>query len=466
MNSPILTGAATAFLISCQALAASLAPASHNASSGRPNVIYAFSDEHRWQSMSFTEMPGVKTPNMDRLARQGCSFTHCISNYPVCTPHRAILLTGRWPYQQGLIDNDIALNSGEMTIGKAFKAAGYATGYIGKWHLGGRRAEPFGFDLSLIWEGTNQHWKSTWFPASGPAVQEKAYNASVMTRQAIQFIEAHRGEPFFLMLSWNPPHTSFTDPPPEFQALYPDQGLLPFRPNVPAVADRRRGGGVSEVPTWEVYRGYHAHISAIDAELGRLMQKLDELGLADNTVLVYSSDHGSMQGSHGVGGKRQPYEESIRVPFIVRWPGVIPEGIHPDELFGTIDVMPSLCSLAGIPVPPTCEGINLSPIMRGQPGPTPASQFMMHVSKGNASGGDGHPAPLFRGVTTGRYTYAVQPDGPWCLFDNAQDPYQAHNLIDDPGLAGVRGELRGMLAEWLKKAKDPFVLPAEGPAHK
>jgi arylsulfatase A-like enzyme len=427
----------------------------------RPNVIYVFSDEHRWQSMSFTEMPQVKTPNMDRLAAQGFTFTHCISNYPVCTPHRAILMTGRWPFQTGLIDNNIPLSSNEVTLGKVFKAAGYHTGYIGKWHLGGIRAESFGFDESLIWTGTNNHWKSSYHPAGRPPVVAKGYNATLMTDQALEFIEGSRQRPFFLMLSLNPPHMNFKDAPDPYKALYPDVNSLPRRPN-----DATKACGTTRPTlhglggdTWEEYRGYHAHVSAVDAELGRIMKKLDALGLTENTILVYSSDHGSMLGSHGVGGKRQPYEESIRVPFIIRWPAAIRPETKSDVLFGTIDIMPTLCGLAGLAIPKTCEGQDFSPWLRGNRGPRPVSQFIMHISKKNASGGDKHPAPLFRGVVTERFTYAVFPDRPACLFDNRKDPYQMHNLAGVPGRALLQDRLNATLAQWLKKAQDPFQLP-------
>ncbi len=443
-----LVGGAAALTLGRLAHAAPAGPAR------RPNVIYVFSDEHRWQSMSFTEMPQVRTPNMAKLAREGVSFTNCISNYPVCSPHRAMLMTGRWPYQQGMIDNNLPLSSKEPTLGKAFKAAGYATGYIGKWHLGGVRAEPFGFDLSLIWSRTNDHWNSRYHPKGRSAVQTKGYNATLMTNQALEFIEKHKDRPFFLMLSWNPPHARFTDPPEEKRALYP-AGSLPYRPNV---RPPRRAFGARRM--WRVYQGYHAHVTAIDEELGRIMRKLDELNLAGDTILIYSSDHGSMLRSQGVGGKRQPYEESIKAPFIVRWPGVTPPGRKVDALFGTIDIMPSICALAGARAPDTCMGQDFSPWMRGQRGPQPASQFIMHISKKHASGGERHPAPIFRGVRTPRYTYAVYPDRPWCLFDNREDPYQKKNLINDPGKAGVRKELRAMLKEWLKKAEDPFIVPA------
>jgi len=430
--------------------------------SWKPNVIYTFSDEHRWQSMSFTEMSELQTPNMARLAADGIHFTHCISNYPVCSPHRAILMTSRWPYQHGMIDNNYPLDPREMTLGKAFQAAGYTTGYIGKWHLGGVRAEPFGFDLSLIWGNTNTHWnKSKYFPLKGKPVQPKGYNATLMTDQALEFIEQHRKDPFFLMVSWNPPHSNFTDAPKPKKALYPE-GSLPYRKNAkpdPKV-NASENRPIWKKNDWPSYQGYHAHVSAIDDELGRIMVKLDELGLAEDTILVYSSDHGSMLGSHGVGSKRQPYEESIRVPFCIRWPRVISPGNTSDVLFGSIDIMPTLCGLAGIPAPDTCEGQDFSGIMRGDQGPDPEAQFIMHISKNNASGGQRHPAPLFRGLRTRRYTYAVYPDRPWCLFDNEEDPFQLNNLIDDPGKASLIKELDKTLRDFMRKAEDPLVLPS------
>ena len=425
----------------------------------RPNVVFAFSDEHRWQSMSFTEMPKVVTPNMQAMAAQGFSFNQCVSNYPVCSPYRAIVMTGRWPYQTGMTDNGLLLNAGEATIGKAFKAAGYATGYVGKWHLGGTRAEPYGFDFSMIWTNDNDHWRSVYHPKDGPPARYDGYNAVGMTDQALSFIDAHKAGPFFLMLSWNPPHANFTDPPDEQKALYP-AGSLPRRPNAVEKAAGPGGKGGALGSDSAAYQGYHAHITAIDRELGRLMRKLDDLGLARDTILVYSSDHGSMQGSHGLGGKREPYEESVRIPLLVRRPGVVPEGRTSDALISSIDFMPTLCGMAGLERPATCVGLDFSPTLRGDKGPTPQSQFIMHIAKENASGGQKHPAPLFRGVRTARHTYAVQADRPWLLFDNQADPYQMKNLIDAPETADVRRDLRAVLAEWLKKAQDPFVLPA------
>ena len=346
----------------------------------------------------------------------------------------------------------------EHSLGNVFKAAGYETAYIGKWHLGGVRAEPFGFDLSLIWTEDNTHWdKSRFHPRDGAPVQPKGYNAALMTDQALDFIGKSREKPFFLMMSWNPPHSNFLDPPEAKKALYP-KGSLPRRKNTPAEADKDSGADPSiwRQNDWKHYQGYHAHISAIDDELGRVIAKLDALGIADDTIVIYTSDHGSMMGSHGLGGKREPYEESIRVPFIARWPRGIPQGKTLDPLFGAIDIMPTLCGLAGLSAPPVCSGQDFSPHFRGGNGPAPGSQLIMHISKKNASGGEEHPAPLFRGIRTRRHTYAVRPEGPWLLFDNQTDPYQMNNLIADPSHAELRNALDAQLRDSLARAKDDF----------
>lgn len=454
MNTPIRQSLIAALLLAPSLFAA------HSAHAGgreHPNIIFVFADEHRYQSMGHTEMPQMKTPTMDRMAAEGFSFSQCVSNYPVCSPYRAIVMTGRWPYQTGVIDNKIPLSDNEGTVGKAFQAAGYRTGYIGKWHLGGQRAEPFGFDVSLIWEGTNTHYdKSAYYPAEGAPVTPKGYNATLMTDQALTFIEENEERPFFLMLSLNPPHSKFTDAPPEKLALYP-KGSLPYRPNF--------GEGHAEPETifaengWPFYEGYHAHISAVDDELNRIIAALEANGLSKDTIILYSSDHGSMHGSHGVGSKRQPYEESLRIPLILYGPGRVPAGGASQALMGAIDIVPTLCGLAGINPPPGCMGADYSTALRGEEPPQRDAQFIMHIAKDNASGGNEHPAPIFRGVRTQRYTYAVGPDKPMCLFDNQQDPYQLKNLIDDPEYGALREELRGWLNSWLKVAEDPFTIP-------
>ncbi|GMW02495.1 MAG: sulfatase [Candidatus Hydrogenedentota bacterium] len=420
----------------------------------QPNIVYLFSDEHRWQSMSHTELPPVRTPNMTRMRDEGFEFSNCISNYPVCSPYRAMLMTGRWPYEQGVIDNNIPLSPDQMTIGKAFQAAGYTTGYIGKWHLGGDRAEAFGFDTSLLWHVKGHH-SGEYFPSNSGPVHREGYTIDTMTEQAVEFIVANKAKPFLLMVSYVPPHAPFDDAPDDLWALYP-QGTLPWRPNASPSKETDAKGAFrfSE----KDYSCYHANITGMDRALGRVLAALDELELTEDTIVIYTSDHGSMFGSHGVGSKRQPYEESIRVPFLMRCPRHIPARGSTDALFGTIDVFPTLCGMAGIGIPQTCRGLDFSPWLRNETGPNPESQFIMHIAKGGASGGKDHPAPLFRGVRTRTHTYAVLDDGPVWLFDNASDPYQQSNRADDADLEKVRARCHGMLSAWMQSAHDARVL--------
>lgn len=420
-----------------------------------PNIVFVFSDEHRYQSMSFTEMPEIRTPTMARMAREGFTFHQAISNYPVCSPYRAMMMTGRYPCQTGVIDNNIPLKAAEVTIGDAFGGAGYRTAYIGKWHLGGVRAEPFGFDLSLIWTNTNEHWDvSLYHPRDSEPRQPQGYNATLMTDQAVDYINKAGEEPYLLMLSLNPPHWRFTDAPPEMRALYPD-GSLPYRPNV-CLDNAADDTHISQRNHSPHYEGYHAHITAIDRELERVLSAVEASSRARDTIVIYSSDHGTQFGSQGVGSKRQPFEESLRVPFMAYAPGRIEAGAESQALIGAQDVMPTLCGLAGIPVPDTCAGQDFSGHILHGSGPEPDAQLIMHIAKAGASGADAHPAPLFRGVRTARYTYAANEDGPMYLFDNQADPYQMNNLADSEAHAALRAGLHQRMMQLLREADDPF----------
>jgi len=418
----------------------------------KPNVVYLFSDEHRYQSMQFTETPEVITPNMNRLAQEGVSFKNAISNNPVCAPHRSMLLSGQWCHSTGMVDNNGTLAPWDQTLGNVFKDAGYTTGYTGKWHAG-KYPKLAGFDWHMHWDGTNNHLNSSWIDLHGTGDRYKSttYNATKMTDQALGFIDdaTKNSSPFFLMVSWNPPHAVFTDPPENKKLLYPSPEQLPWRANA---ADK------SKDKWWKDYQGYHAHISAIDDEIGRVIKKLEELGIADNTIVIYSTDHGSMMNSHGKGNKRHPFEESIRVPFLVRQSGSIPSGQVKDELFGSIDIFPTLCGLAGIDIPLFCDGQDFSPTIYGQKGPDPESQFIMQIGNARLKGDiNKWHTPFFRGVRSKRYTYTVNNNGPWQLFDNLLDPYQENNLSKDANYTEVSKQLQKELDYWIEKAENPFM---------
>jgi arylsulfatase A-like enzyme len=430
-----------------------------------PNIVYLFSDEHRYQSMSFTETPSVKTPNMARMAKDGTSFEYAISNNPVCVPHRCMLLTGQWPHRTGAVDNQEGLAPWDQTLGHMFGKAGYRTGYTGKWHAGGY-AEKAGFDWHMHWNNTNNHRDSNWTALHTGDNKKKAcktYQPITMTHQAIDFMDESSGadQPFFLMVSWNPPHANFTDAPEDKKALYPDEAALPWRGNAEESGKAK---------WWKDYQGYHAHITAIDEEIGRVFQALEKNGQLENTIVIYTADHGSMMNSHGKGNKRHPQDESCRVPFLVTGPG-IPAGQVRRELFGTIDVVPTLCGLAGIGIPAFCDGQSFASNVYGRPGISdPKTQLLMHVayekpvSKGQVARTkeaflEFHN-PFYRGVRSKQYTYAVGVDGEWLLWDNMADPLQQKNLINDPAYDAVKKELRAELDGWLDKSEIPFLSEA------
>ena len=425
----------------------------------QPNLLFIFSDEHRACSLSGEPYCDVQTTHLRRLAQEGTLFGKCISNYPVCSPYRAMLLSGRWPFQTGVVDNALGLRDEEFSLGQAFRCAGYHTGYIGKWHLsrGDHEAGEFvpkgparqGFEDWQVWSRTRHHFDAVTFdPDTGQKIRREGYSCTLMTDAAVSFIGANADQPWLLVVSWGPPHPPFESAPPETMRLY-DPESLQLRPNVPAelASDLKRR-----------LRGYYAHISALDSELGRMLDKLDETGQATNTVVVYTSDHGTMMGSHGYDGKRLPFDESCRVPFLLRYPGVVPTNRTTDVLLGAIDLFPSLCGLASVPVPQHCEGMDLSEAMRGNAMRAPESAFLMHIQRTKAGGESGKQAPLFRGVRTDRFTYAIADTGRWCLYDNREDPYQMRNLVDEPAHARTAAALEELVIDWLRRAQDRFPL--------
>jgi arylsulfatase A-like enzyme len=432
----------------------------------RPNVLFIFSDQHRACSMPGEPHNDAEAPNLARLMSEGTTFRNCISNYPVCSPYRGILLSGRWPCQTGIVDNAYPLKPDETSLGEAFKRAGYHSGYIGKWHLDARGTEGrglkpegearHGFDEWNAWYNTNPHFDNshTFDPMSGQRRQPKGYNATRMTDSAVEFIGRHRGAPWMLVVSWNPPHPPFLDAPPEQMKMYQPGGLK-LRPNTVEAVSRPVGGGRNEAVRPNL-QGYNAHITAIDAEMGRILKKLDETGQAENTILIYTSDHGEMMGSHNRMGKRLPHEESANVPFVARYPGGVPAKRASDLMISTIDIYPTLCGLAGIDVPGHCKGRNLAAAVRGETSGGPEHAFLMHIEKDHASGGRNHPAPIFRGIRTKRHTYAVGETGRWCLYDNHEDPYQEYNLAGDTKNNSLMSDLDGEILKYLEEAEDDF----------
>jgi len=417
----------------------------------KPNVLFIFADQMRNAALGCMGSPDVKTPNLDKLAAQGLLFTHAYSGYPLCSPYRSMLLTGRYGTSTGVIGNSIELPDKEVTIAKVLKQHGYKCGYIGKWHLE-KNHDPFVPKERRL--GFTDYWASR--NVGGPSMFDNfycgdtpeqipmpGYEPDFQTGLAIDFIKKHKSEPFCLFLSWRPPHPP-REAPKEYLDMYPPEKLTQ-RPNVPKNLDDRKNAQV-----------YNAMITNLDTNVGRIIKALDELGLSENTIVCFSSDHGDMLGSQGLQGKNVPYEEAINIPFIMRYPQRIKAGTKTDVLFNSVDVMPTLLSLCGIPVPNAVQGLDLSDVVLGKSSKKPQSILLQRIVGGNKKGQGGE----WRGVRTERYTYARFRNKGYVLFDNEKDPYQLNNLIDKPEAKSIQEKMEAELKKWLERIGDEFA-PSE-----
>ena len=425
--------------------------------SKRPNVVFVFGDQWRQQATGYAGNVDVKTPNLDNLAKQSVSFTHAVAGCPVCSPFRASLLTGQRPLTHGVFVNDVCLQPTGTSIAEAFSAAGYDTAYIGKWHVDGHGRSNYipperrlGFDYWKVLECTHDYNHSPYYAGnSDKKLYWEGYDAIAQTRDAETYIRDRSGDrPFLLMLSWGPPHAPYDTAPKESQSLYSADSIR-LRPNVPNdIAPKAR----------EWLAGYYAHCSALDACVGDLLSTLEACGLSDNTIFVFTSDHGDMLGSQGQTKKQRPWDESIRVPFLLRYPDLA--GWKPRETGAIIDahdIMPTLLGLCSIPIPKSVEGIDLSDHIAGGDDASDGSALLMCPHAFGQWTPMHHKGKEYRGLRTKRYTYVRDRKAPWLFYDNDADPYQMQNLVDDPKMAPIREELDAILQRKLRQQEDEFL---------
>ncbi|MGY8827611.1 MAG: sulfatase family protein, partial [Candidatus Latescibacterota bacterium] len=336
----------------------------------KPNVILVFGDQWRAQACGYAGDNNVKTPHLDALAGESLNFKNAVSGCPVCCPARASLLTGQVPLKHGVFVNDVSLGDGATSIGQAFAQGGYDTAYIGKWHVDGRGRSNYipperrqGFDYWKVLECTHNYNESFYYAGdSDEKLQWEGYDAIEQTRDAEQYLRERESEdPFLMVLSWGPPHDPYQTAPEKYKALY-KQEELELRPNVPAeFAETAR----------EWLAGYYAHCTALDDCVGSLLQTMEEQGLSEDTIFLFFSDHGDMVGSHAMNNKQKPWDESIRVPFLLRYPARFgASGRELDAFIDTPDIMPTLLGLCGLDVPATVQGCDFSGYMQGGEDPS------------------------------------------------------------------------------------------------
>jgi len=420
------------------------------------NVVFVFGDQWRAQAAGYAGNEAVQTPNLDRLAAEGVNVTHALAGCPVCSPYRASLMSGQFPLTHGVFVNDVCLAHRAPSLADTFAAAGYARAYIGKWHIDGHGRSNYipperrqGFEYWKVLECTHDYNHSAYY--AGDSAEKRywdGYDAIAQTRDAQAYIRNRdRDSPFLLCLSWGGPHAPYDTAPDEYRALYaPDK--IGLRPNVPdSVAEEARRN----------LAGYYAHCSALDDCVGMLRATLREEGIAEDTLFVFTSDHGDMLGSQGERKKQRPWEESIRVPFLLYGPSVLgPDPREVAALLDAPDIMPTLLGLCGLEIPDTVEGLDYSECLRGGPDPSDGAALLMcpHPFGQFARKGGGRE---WRGLRTRRHTYVRDMNGPWLLYDNEADPYQQRNLVRDPAAADLRVELDARLDRKLAAHNDAFL---------
>jgi len=447
----------------------------------RPNIIYVMADQLRYDMMGYSGNYRALTPNIDNLATQGMNFKNCVSVSPVCAPYRAALLTGKYTSSTGMVVNELRLNPNQISIADVLDSSGYDTGYIGKWHLWGNNAGqhegpenefvppgPYRMGFKGVWKAYNFHhtnFNSTYYSDSPTARKyEKDYEPEAQFDMAIDFVREHKNgdKPFALFLSVGIPHDPWEkdNVPAKYYDLFKDvQFKLPVNwsdipdPYMDRNTDKEKWLKDWKVNLPEMMRVYHAMVASLDDNMGRLLKSLDEQGLSDNTILVFTTDHGETFGENGRVYKMTFYESAARVPFLIRWPGHIPAGVQSDVLLNTPDIMPTLLSLAQLPVPNSVEGMDLSHACLGQAGTEPDFAFMQGMGH-TYLWEDGFE---WRAVRDKRFTYArYLRDGSELLFDNQKDPLQTHNLVSDPFYKDVYQKLKTEMEMKMQNLHDEF----------
>ncbi len=447
----------------------------------KPNLLFILTDDQASWGVGAYGNPDVVTPNMDRLARNGVLLRNAYAATPVCSASRATFLTGLYGTQVGITDflagseeeAGFGLPPERVTWPEILQQQGYQTSLIGKWHLGTKpqfHPTRHGFDQFFGFLGWGTTPMDPMLEENGVMKRFKGAVADILTERALHYLDEHRAQPFALFLHYREPHMKYVPQPEEDMAVFRDRDVtVPDRP------------GLNPEKVKQFTREYYTAIHAVDRNLGRLLAKLDQLGLAQNTIVVFTSDHGYMIGQHGLYTKgnawwllegmphntKRPnlFEESLRIPFIVRWPGVVPAGTETKEPFSTVDVYATMLGLMGIPIPAAVEqeGEDYSPRLRGKTIPWRDAMFAQY---------DLHSGGLdyMRMIRTDRWKLvrhylSLERDE---LYDLENDPHEEYNLYRPhlakehiaPGVdvPKVRAELQDRLYGWQRAIHDPLLL--------
>lgn len=455
-----------------------------------PNVIYILSDDHRYDFMGFTgKVPGLQTPNMDRMAREGIHCKQAFVSTALCSPSRASILTGQFSHVHEVVDNDAPASEDLIYFPSYLQEAGYATAFIGKWHMGHGDDEPRkGFDHWVSFKGQGVYYNPV-LNVNGQRVshRDSAYITDVLTDYAVDWMK-EQDKPYFLYLSHKAVHAEFM-PAPRHRRTYADlpvqypptmyapstepwnypEGMAPAPTQRELQAARRINYRYEDVPNWvkeqrfswhgvdymyngsmrfnDFYRNYLETLLGIDESIGRILAELERSGELDNTVVIYMGDNGFSFGEHGLIDKRHAYEESMRVPLLVYAPGQIKQQ-ELDQLLMNIDIGPTVLDIAGVERPEQMNGRSFWPLLQGESVPDWRSQIFYEYYWERPF----PQTPTVHAVRTDRYKF-IRYHGIWDLndfFDLEADPYEAQNLIRSPEHQPIIDSLNRLLFNWLE----------------
>lgn len=447
------------------------------------NVIFILSDDHRYDFMGFMNtVPGLKTPNMDRLAAEGVHLQNAFVTTSLCSPSRASILTGLYAHTHTVVDNSAPMPDNLTFFPQYLQNAGYQTAFFGKWHMGHTNAMPQpGFNEWVSFRGQGVYWDPT-FNINGKTVKKEGYMTNLLTDFALGWLDTiDRDKPFFIYLSHKAVHAEFM-PEKKFEGMYKDMPVICPPSMYLTVTDSSRYIGVptapktevnyADIPNWvrrqryswhgvdhaydgnmdfeDFYRRYCETLMSVDESIGRVLQWLEEHDLDENTLVIYMGDNGFQFGEHGLIDKRTMYEASMRVPLLAWCPSLIDPDTKIKEMIENIDIAPTILDLAGVPIPEKMQGRSFLPLLEGKDIPWRHEIFYEYYWEW------AYPqTPTIFGVRTDRYKY-IYNWGIWDineLYDLEKDPYEMNNLIRDPEYQDVAKKLKKQMWDWLEETK-------------
>ncbi len=431
----------------------------------KPNFLFIITDDQRWDAMGVVQreqgerarFPWFKTPGMDRLAEEGVRFRNAFVTLSLCSPSRAAFLTGRYNHLNGVITNGGPLPEGSVTHATQLGANGYATAYFGKWHMGKQNGPRQGFSYSASFVGQGKYIDCD-FEINGATIPTKGWVDDVSTDFAIKWMKEKSGEPFSMVVGYKSPHSprGGENLPDRLRNLYEGETSREV-PNsrIKAVYHRnnaRKEGELGGLSENAIHLDYLRHVKGADENLVRLLDTLDELGIAEDTVVGYTSDNGYFLGEHGLGDKRAIYEESLRIPMLVRYPRLFGKAKLVDEMVLNIDLAPTFLDLAGVHVPEQMQGVSWKRLAAGRKPENWRKSFLAEYFK---ELGDTPTLVGVRTIDSKLVRYTDHPE--WTeVFNLAADPYELNNLAAD---ADTTAELSNELDTQLKAMK--YQVPAK-----